>query len=219
MNLSNENNSSKVSIKMSKTDQPVPVVNGIHLHSIYSPEREADGFISANESSLQSESKILVFGLGFGYHVLKLEARLKAIYSDDYQIFVIEPSKELYLKWKDLRPTTFSPKVKVVQFDDVIEFFKDRELVEFLSCKPHVLPHPASFQLKETFYKSFMSFHYPTTISESLYFIESEQYSNYLSSAPKEESTEELFKRVKGKNFLQKHDFLTLALSEIVIEK
>lgn len=219
MNLSSESNSSKLNIKMSKTDQPIPVLDGVHLHSIYNPTREAEGFVSANEASFKNEPKILVFGLGFGYHIAKLEARLKALHGNDYQVFVIEPSQELYNRWKDLRPTTFSPHVKVVQFKDVVEFFKDRELVEFLSAKPHVLPHPASFQLNETFYKNFMSFHYPTTVSESQHFVESKEYSDYLSEAPEGESTEDLFKRVKGKSFLQKNDFLTLALSEMVTEK
>jgi hypothetical protein len=219
MKLSTQSSTQELNVKMSKTDQPVPVLGGVHLHSIYNPDREAEGFISANEKNFKEESQVLIFGLGFGYHISKLEARLKALHGDEYRIFVIEPSKELYQRWKDLRPTSFSSRVKIVQFENVKDFFKDKELVEFLSDKPHVLPHPASFQLNESFYKSFMSFHYPTTIDESQFFVESEEYSKYLSQAPEGESTEEIFQRVKGKSFLQKHDFLTLALSEMVTEK
>lgn len=219
MDLSTESNAKNLTVKMSKTDQPIPVIEGVHLHSIYNPDREAEGFVTANEEGLKQDHKVLVFGLGFGYHLAKMEARLKALHGEKYRVFVIEPNKELYQKWRDLRPTTFSSKVKIVQFESVKEFFQDRELVEFLSTKPHVLPHPASFQLNESFFKNFMSFHYPTTISESRMFVDSIDYSDYLAQAPEGESTEELFERVKGKSFLQKNDFLTLALSEIVSEK
>ena len=216
MDNSHFTNSTIVEVKSSKTDLPVPVVNNVHLHSIYNPEREAEGFVGASEKTLSKSSKILVFGLGFGYHIAKMEQRLKALYPNGYQVFVIEPNQELYRKWKDLRPNIFSPNIKVISYSEVKDFYKDKELVEFLSEKPGILPHPASFQLNDKFFKIFMSFHYPTSIMESLYFIEDEKLISYLQNEDTSQSTSELIERVKNKGFLQGYDFLTLALDEMV---
>lgn len=207
-----------VEIKSSKTDLPVPVINGVHLHSIYNPEREADGFVSASEDHLKKNNDLLIFGLGFGYHLSRIENRMKAIHGEDYRVFVIEPNKDLYKKWKDLKPYILSTRVKVVCYSEVQDFYKDKELVNFLSEKPSILPHPASFQLNEAFFKTFMTYHYPTSIKESLYFIEDRNFREYLESQDVNQSTEELISSIKSKPYIQGHDFLALALEDMVGE-
>ncbi len=207
-----------VEIKSSKTDLPVPVINGVHLHSIYNPEREAESFVSASEGHLKKNSDLLIFGLGFGYHLSKVEARMKALYGDDYRVFVIEPNKELYKKWKELKPNILSPRVKVVHYIEVKDFYKDKELVSFLSDKPSILPHPASFQLNESFFKTFMTFHYPTSLKESLFFIEDDAFADYLQEQDLSQSTDEYIESLKSKPFIQGHDFIALALKEMVGE-
>ena len=37
-------------IKTSRTEQKIPVVNGVHLHSIYNPFKEAEALIEQNLS-------------------------------------------------------------------------------------------------------------------------------------------------------------------------
>lgn len=207
-----------VEIKSSKTDLPVPVINGVHLHSIYNPEREAEGFINGAEEQLKKGNKVLIFGLGLGYHLAKLEERMKSLYQNDYQVFVIEPNRELYSKWKDLRPCILSPNTKIVCKEDVKSYYQDKELVEFLSERPTIVPHPASFQLNEKFFKTFMTFHYPTSLRESMTFIESDSLKQYLENEELEQTTEELFSRVSTKSFVQGYDFLVLALREMVTE-
>jgi hypothetical protein len=216
--LSN-NSINVVEIKSSKTDLPVPVINGVHLHSIYNPEREAESFVSASENNLKKNSDLLIFGLGFGYHLAKIEARMKALYGDDYRIFVIEPHNELYKKWKELKPNILSPRVKVVHYSEVKDFYKDKELVSFLSDKPSILPHPASFQLNESFYKTFMTFHYPTSLKESLFFIEDSEFAEYLQQQDLSQSTDEFTESIKSKPFIQGNDFIALALKEMIGEE
>lgn len=210
------NHLSNVDIKNSKTDLPVPVINSVHLHSIYNPEREAQSFVSANEKLIEKSSQILVFGLGFGYHLISLETKLKGIFPKGYEVYCIDPNKNLVEKWKELRPATLSSKIKVINYDEIQDYYKDISLVNFLSNKPTILPHPASFQLNEAFFKSFMSFHYPTTVSQSLHFIQDSELKEYLAIDGTHETTDEFFKRIENKNFLQGKDFLTLALSEMV---
>ncbi|MCR9205589.1 MAG: hypothetical protein NXH75_13480, partial [Halobacteriovoraceae bacterium] len=110
----------------------------------------------------------------------------------------------------------FSPRTKVVCYDTVKDFYKDLELVEFMSEKPAILPHQASFQLNETFYRSFMSYHYPSALNESLSFIQSEDFKEYLMMADTKMTTDEFFQQTREKTFLQGYDFLTMALSEMV---
>ena len=205
-----------VEIKNSKTDLPVPVINGVHLHSIYNPEREAEGFVTGSEEQLKKSNKVLVFGLGMGYHLTKIEARLKSLYQNDYQVFVIEPNSDLYQKWRELRPNMLGPNIKIVNKEDVKSYYQDKELVEFLSDRPTILPHPASFQLNETFFKTFMTYHYPTSLRESLPFIGNTQLKEYLENEDLEQPTDEFFANIKNKGFVQGHDFIALALSEIV---
>jgi len=210
--------SGNVEIKVSKTDLPVPVINHVHLHSIYNPEREAEGFVSANEPTITRNNNILLFGLGFGYHIAKLESKMKALYPSKYNIFVIEPNRELYEKWKSMRPNQFSSRVKVVCYSSIKGFYKDKELVEFLSDKPGILPHQASFQLNEEFFKAFMSYHYPSSLKESYDFIESERFKDYLMMSDSNITTDEFFQATKSKPFVQGYDFLSLALAEMVQE-
>ena len=70
-------NKSKIEVKKSKVETPVPVVDGIHLHSIYNPAKEAETFIGKYNENLSKQNSVLVLGLGFGYHVWQLESELR----------------------------------------------------------------------------------------------------------------------------------------------
>lgn len=206
----------KLYVKYSKSEQPVPVINGVHLHSIYNPEREASGLVTGQLENIKSSKNILIFGLGFGYHITQIEEKMKRFHPAGYNIFVIEPNIEIVKKWEELAPTKLSKNVHIVSHDTIKDFYKDIELVDFMSSKPAVIPHPASFQLNMAFFKDFMSFCYPKTLDESSFFIESESFRNYLENENRNESTEEFFDRIRRKNFLQSYDFLSLALAEMV---
>ena len=210
------NNSCEVEVKYSKTEQPIPVINGVHLHSIYNPEREAEGFISGNQKAIENSKSFLIFGLGFGYHISKLEKLIRSQKGDNFKIYVIEPNNLLVEKWRELKETSFSDNVVLFNYQDVKDFFKDLKLIQFMSDKPAVLIHNASFQLNESFYKQFMSFHYPTGVEDSSTFIENEDLRAYLLSEGTNETTEEFFLRIKNKSFIKGNDYLALALSEMV---
>ena len=59
-----------VRINLSKEGLPVPQIAGVSLHSQYHPVREAEQLTRNFKSD--DKSRIIVFGLGFGYHVLPL---------------------------------------------------------------------------------------------------------------------------------------------------
>jgi len=205
-------------IKYSKTEKPIPVINGVHLHSIYNPEREAIGFVSNQLEQLKLSKNILIFGLGFGYHIEAIEEKMKSFHPAGYKIFVIEPNEEILQKWNELSPNHFSDNVRVISHASIKDFYQNIELVDFMSTKPSVIAHPASFQLSMSFFKDFMSYCYSKNINESAYFIKSDTYKQYLLSENKIETTEEFFQRISDKSFLQGYDFLTLALANMVQE-
>ena len=59
-----------IRINLSKEGLPVPQIAGVSLHSQYHPVREAEQLTRNFKSD--DKSRIIVFGLGFGYHVLPL---------------------------------------------------------------------------------------------------------------------------------------------------
>jgi len=200
-----------IDIKMSKSNHPIPVVDSVHLHSIYSPIREAESFIKSHEKKVISNNRILIFGLGFGYHLAALEERLKSLYSS-YEINVIEPNEELINSWREYRPVGLTSRVRVINYSEIKSYFEDVLLTDFLSSKPSIISHTASFQLNEDFFKSFMHFSYPSDTNSSARFVENSELKNYLLSQNLVASEEVINNIESGKNKLKKWDFLTLAL-------
>lgn len=147
----------ELTVKTSKTDHAVPVVNDVHLHSIYNPIKEAESFVQSFEKTLKEKNLFLVLGLGFGYHILEMTRYFDSINKKDYKIAILEPNEKVYQEclkntdFKDLNVSIFcSPSVE--------DLYANREMVEFLRMAPKIIPHAPSFNLYNTFFKSFMSF-------------------------------------------------------------
>lgn len=202
---------SSIEIKMSKSNHPVPVIDTIHLHSIYSPIREAESFIKSNEKKISGSNRILVFGLGFGYHLAALEERLKATHKD-YEVTVIEPNSSLIDFWKEYKPVSLSSRVRIVSYNEIKSYFEDALLTDFLSSKPSIVSHTASFQLNEAFFKNFMNFSYPSDTTSTSRFIENPSFRSYLESKNMVASEEVINELEQGEKKLGKWDYLTLAI-------
>ncbi len=78
-----------ISVQTAKNGLEVPLVDGVRLHSMYYPDKEgrqlADNFFNTLQ---QPAATLVVFGLGFLYHISPLVNRYNKIY-------VIEPNAEL----------------------------------------------------------------------------------------------------------------------------
>jgi hypothetical protein len=81
----------KPEVVNSKENTPTLYINGIYLHSKYSPRKEAEKFISANEKLYKNKDIILVYGLGFGYHIRELLKRAKP----GCQIYIFDADEEV----------------------------------------------------------------------------------------------------------------------------
>lgn len=205
----------QIDVKISRVDTPVPVIEGIHLHSIYNPTKEAEGFVQKYEAQLQTQNRVLVLGLGFGYHVWCLEALLGRMH-DDWKIIIIEPDPRLRDEFNRLMPVELSARTRIVSCNNVSQYYDDMDLVHFMASKPLVMAHPATFNLRETFFKNFMSFQASNNIADVASKVSDVALRNHLLALG--ESTgdfdEELKRRLQG-NKLSTQDFLLGAFAEM----
>ncbi len=202
---------SKIEIKKSKVDTPVPVVEGIHLHSIYNPAKEAETLIGKYSEALEGQRNILVLGLGFGYHVWQLESELRK-HHDKWNVIVIEPNVRMTEEFLKFKPVEFSTNTRVISGDDVSEYYDDINLVKFMASKPLVIPHAASFNLNNNFYKDFMSFEASTRVDRVASKIEDANLRKYLLSLdePSEDLTKVLNELSRKQNLNSYDHFLNL---------
>lgn len=71
-----------------KDGNPIPIVNDFILHSKYSPFKEGEQICKAQLNQTKRKKNLVVFGLGFAYHILPV--------ADQYQnLWVVESIKEL----------------------------------------------------------------------------------------------------------------------------
>jgi hypothetical protein len=202
-------------IKTSKTELPIPVVDGVHLHSAYNPEREAEGFLKKNEEVIRQNSNLLILGSGFGYHLKQILYYAKKIHKDKARIFVIDPNIDVIKKAHELNVLPIDKQLIYKIGPKVQSHYQDRDLLEFLVLRPSLIAHPASFHLYDIFFKTFFTYKSPSKIKDILCFIENDDYKNSFSSENDETLFIDHLEKIKTKNNLTPYDFLTLAIEEI----
>jgi len=106
--LEREPRQNVVRIALSKDGNPIPQIGSVSLHSHYYPLKEAiDGL---SEYWFEDPQVPVVYGLGFGYHVLEI---LKRYHSSE--VLVIEPVMSIFqsfMETVDLKP--FVPNTKFI---------------------------------------------------------------------------------------------------------
>ncbi len=202
-------------IKTSRTEQKVPVINGVHLHSIYNPYKEAEGLIDKHLDSLKNNSEVLVLGLGFAYHVNELIEKMKTFHGDQFKIIVIEPNITVH---DDCISLGLLNKKNVLIYAgfSANELYSDCDLVHFLLKKPTLIAHPPSFNLYQIYFKEFLSFEAPTSIGGAQGFISSYEVKKYLEQFSSEKTLHEILQNISmDKNQFSEMDFLANALFEM----
>ena len=208
-------NISSFEIKTSRTEQKVPVVNGVHLHSIYNPFKEAENLITSNLEVLKNKNEILILGLGFGYHVNHAIEQLSAFHGMNFKVIVIEPSLEVHQECLNLDLLN-KKNVLVYSGFTANELYSDLDLIHFLLRKPAIIAHPASFNLYQTYFKDFLTFEAPTTLGEITQFTETAQVKSYLKSFESNITlSEALYQKLPQKEQFSSMDFLAMALVEM----
>ncbi len=211
----NNENQNTIEVKESKTGHSIPVVDGVHLHSSYNPTKEAETFIEKFNDQLAENKNVLVLGLGFAYHVDRLIYQMKRIWGDDYQIMVIDPLLKTEELLMENRTLDYGKKVMIHSGLKVSEVYGNRDIVDFMSLKPTVVPHTASFNLFQNYFKSLMSFNAKSDLESIASHVEDPEFKKYLLGFGTK-SYFEMVNTINSKNEdWNKWDFLILSLNSI----
>ncbi len=131
---------SNIEILLSKSRQPVPVIDSVTLHSRYDPVNEAHKFVQ--KIDILKKGPGMVFGLGFGYHIKELLKKRSG------RLLVIEPSMDLFKR--------FLEQIELDDFGGQLEFYIDESPAHVASIIPSknfiIVEHPPSIRLNEVYF-------------------------------------------------------------------
>lgn len=203
-------------IKTSKTGYKIPVVNDVHLHSVYNPEKEAISLADKNSLSLEANNEVLILGLGFGYHIKEVINRLRDKHGEDFKIVVIEPNSQVTNDCLALNPMEES-NLFIFSGEEISSLYKNVQLVNFLIRKPTVIAHPPSFNLYSEYFKNMLSFKAPRNISNIVATISNQTVRGYLSNSRKDQCLDQfIVNDIDSKNKLTSDmDFLAIAYGNL----
>lgn len=201
-------------IKKSKTGTPVPVINGVHLHSAYNPEKEAESLVSKYEDALKLTPNALVLGLGMGYHVMELQKKLSTYHPGNWHIFVVDPYSELLEKTLEENELN-DERVHIIAGQSISELYRNLDFVKFLVSKPTIVSHSASFNLYETYFRKFLTHKEGTTIGNISGVITSPTLRDYLTTQDNELEFDQFLTARASSTQIEEFDHLALALREM----
>lgn len=202
-------------IKSSRTEQKIPVINGVHLHSIYNPYKEAEALVEKHLDSLNAKSEVLILGLGFAYHVNEIIETLTKAHGDKFKIIVIEPNINVYNDCIELGLLN-KKNVLIYAGFTAKELYSDIDLIQFLLKKPTVIAHPPSFNLYQIYFKNFLTYEAPKTIGASQDYIAHDAVKRYLSSFESDSKLSDILNvTIPEKSRFDEMDFIAMALAEM----
>lgn len=200
--------------KTSRNGLIVPVLNGIHLHSIYNPIKEAEAFASGHLNTIQANANILILGLGFGYHIEQIAKAMSTLYKT-YSITVLEPNKELAIEFNQKTPFT-DKNISIIATSDIKALFEDYEFISFLRNKPSIIKHDPSFSTNREFYTSFLKYKAPTIINKYMEKLDPMLQTYFQTMDNTEVTVDEKIEAIKTKNGIKnKFDYFMLAFESI----
>lgn len=103
----------RINVFDSKSGNKTLTVDGVLLHSSYDPYSTALNFIDNNSETYLDKKTIVVYGLGFGYHISALLSRI----DNDCNIYVFEADLDVYnagKKYKVYDSLKKDPRVHIV---------------------------------------------------------------------------------------------------------
>ncbi len=205
-------------IKTAKTGEKIPVVNEVHLHSIYNPKKEAESIASKHLNGIKDKKNILILGLGFGYHISEIVKLARQYHGENFKIIYIEPNLKVTNDARELHLIN-EDDVIIYAGEDVPSLYQDSELVDFLTSKPTIIAHPSSFSLYQTYFKQFLSHEATSDGQTTLGVIQNEDFYNYLREFGEFKSIESLIdSTILNQTVLKdEKDHLMLAYRHLVL--
>ena len=161
----------------SKSGLKVPIVNGVSLHSIYDPAKEARELLWKYRDSLAERSEVMVLGLGFGHHIVEIVKFFEQA-GRSYSISVIEPNKRVVADCLKLNQLDLKF-INIYCNPSVRDLFCHKDLVNFLIKRPVVIPHPHSFNLYRQYFTQYLTYKNPQGLKEALRIIDNRDVQHY----------------------------------------
>jgi hypothetical protein len=208
-----EDQSSLYELTTSRNGLTVPVIKGVHLHSVYNPSKEAEAFAKGFQESINKKSNILVLGLGFGYHIEEI-AKIASKAHEEYRIWVIEPNERLVEDFKKKRNFE-DTNITIVCMSDINDLYEQKSFIDLLVHKPCIIKHDASFNLEKEYFKKLLTYTAPEQISNYIHLIDNQQYSDYLSTYQDGTFNDLVNNIVSNGRVNDKKDFAMLALMTV----
>ena len=166
-------------VKEAKNGLKVPVVNDVHIHSIYDPEKEGEALLKQHAAVLEKKSNVLILGLGYGYHIWTIVEYFRE-QKRSFHVSAIEPNRQVMegcisLGHIDLQEITIYCEQSVGQL------FRSAKLIDFLLQKPAIIPHAPSFNLYREYFTEFLTYKNTEGLGEEIDTIEDEEAKDYFS--------------------------------------
>lgn len=203
-------------IEQSKTGLPVPVINGVYLHSIYDPEKEAAGLAKRYHATLDTKKNIIILGLGFGYHVEKICDYLSSKHSS-YKVLVIDPCQQLVEDFISQRAYV-NPNVEIICETNIENLYANAGYINFLMTKPGIVLHGVSLNLNDDYYKKLLQHKDVPDMRTLANIIKCPEIKQYLGQYPGNFTLEDYYKDLAKKEInssLNDLDFFMLAFKNI----
>lgn len=145
----------KITIKQAKNGEYVPSVDGISLHSLNNPRKEAEAFANNYLAQLYENPNILCLGLGMGYHLEEFR-RNSLLKNKNVSLKVIEPNPQMVRLYRSYA----SPikELEILTPSTSIDLFFDNKFVDFIITKPVTIIHPQSYKLNRDFFSQFLNY-------------------------------------------------------------
>ncbi|MBF0361024.1 MAG: hypothetical protein HQK49_08430 [Oligoflexia bacterium] len=207
---------SSYEIKISDSNHNIPILNGIHLHSLLDPLKESTELLKKHLSLLKRNNNLIILGLGFGYHVKKAMELLKEFHGEDYKIVIIEPNYSIIEDCQKYNPIDDN---RVMIFNKhVAELYTDKLVLDHLYKKPLIIIHPPSYNVYQKYYKEYLSYSAPKDLKSIYRLVEDNEVRQYLSNYAMaiDGDLNSFLEYVKGKDKItNQYDFIMMAYEQI----
>ncbi len=207
-----EERNSRYELQTSRNGLSVPVINGVFLHSIYNPIKEANTFALGHKSNLIANNKALVLGLGFGYHIEEI-AKILNQHHKNYQIVIIEPNEQLVFDFNAKR--RFEDQRISIISGEISEIFSMKSVVEFLKNRPSIIRHESSFALEKEYYTNFLSYKAPTHF-DSMRGVLTDTTMSMFDTTRDESIDQQVNRIISSGTIVNRQDYLMMAFNEVI---